>query len=229
MSTVTGQAPARGRLPVARRDRRPALAALALLLVLVGALGSALVSYRSGSRVEVLVARSDIELGQEITASDLTTARVAADGGNTIEADALENFVGTRAVSYIPQGTLLNNLMFSGGDIIPDGGQVVGVVVDITRRTTERLSPGDVVQLVYVSGSSGQQGGAVSAGDSVVKAARVIEVGSGGGSGQLSVSVLVPDRDAGLVADLASANSLALTLLPADAEPVVDLAQQPQE
>ena len=84
------------------------------------------------------------------------------------------------------------------------------------------------MQLVYVSGSSGQQGGAVSAGDSVVKAARVIEVGSGGGSGQLSVSVLVPDRDAGLVADLASANSLALTLLPADAEPVVDLAQ-PEE
>ncbi len=226
MSTVTGPAPTRGRLPVARRDRRPALAALALLLVLVGALGSALVSYRSGSRVEVLVARSDIAVGQEITARDLTTARVAADGGDTIDADAIKNFIGTHAASSIPQGTLLNGKMFLAGEIVPDGAQVVGVVVDITRRTTSRLSPGDVVQLVYVSGSSGQTTGPVSPGDSIVKAARVVDVGSGGGSGQLSVSVLVPDRDAGLVADLASGNSLALTLLPADAKPVVDLAEE---
>ena len=225
MTTVTGQAPARGRLPVARRDRRPALAALALLLVLVGALGSALVAYRSGSREDVLVARRDIQLGQVITAGDLTTARVAADGGDTIDAKAIGNFVGTRATSFVPQGTLLNNRMFSGADIVPAGAQVVGVVVDITRRTTSRLVAGDVVQLVYVSGSGDQQGGAASPGDTIVKAARVVDVGSGGGSGQLSVSVLVPDADAGLVADLASGNSLAMTLLPADTKPVVDLAK----
>ena len=47
-----------------------------------------------------------------------------------------------------------------------------------------------------------------------------------GSSGQLSVSVLVPDQDAGLVADLASGNSLAITLLPADTEPVVDLVRE---
>lgn len=229
MSTVTGQAPTRGRLPVARRDRRPALAALALLLVLVGALGSALVAYRSGSRVEVLVARDDIAVGQVVTAADLTTARVAADGGLTIDAAAIDNFIGTRAASSIPQGTLLNGDMFLGGEIIPRGAQVVGVVVDITRRTTTRIKPDDVVQLVYVSGSGGQQGGPVSPGDSIVKAARVVDVGRGGSSGQLSVSVLVPDRDAGLVADLASANSLALTLLPGDTEPVVDLVEQSGE
>ena len=226
MSTVTGPAPARGRLPVARRDRRPALAALALLLVLVGALGSALVSYRSGSRVEVLVARGDIALGQEITRADLTTARVAADGGDTIDAAAIGNFIGTRAASSIPQGTLLNGRMFLAGDVVPAGAQVVGVVVDITRRTTERLSPGDVVQLVYVSGSGDGQNAAASPGDAVVKAARVVDVGNGGGSGLLSVSVLVPDADAGLVADLASGNSLAMTLLPDDTKPVVDLAQE---
>lgn len=226
MSTVTGQAPTRGRLPVARRDRRPALAALALLLVLVGALGSALVAYRSGSRVEVLVARSDIDPGQEITAADLTTARVAADGGETVDADAIGNFIGTRAVSYVPQGTLVNGDMFSGAPVVPKGAQVVGVVVDITRRTTERLSPNDVVQLVYVSGSGDQQGSAASPGDVIVEAARVAKVGSGGGSGQLSVSVLVPDQDAGLVADLASGNSLALTLLPSDTKPVVDLVRK---
>ena len=228
MTTVTGQAPARGRLPVARRDRRPALAALALLLVLVGALGSALVAYRSGSREDVLVARRDIEVGQLITAADLTTARVAADGGTTVDAAAIKNFIGTHALAYVPQGTLLNGKMFSGASIVPSGAQVVGVVVDITRRTTTRLRPGDIVQLVYVSGSGSgdQQGGAAAPGDTIVKAAKVVAVGSGGGSGQLSVSVLVPDADAGTVADLASGNSLALTLLPAGTKPVVDLAKE---
>ena len=225
MSTVTGQAPARGRLPVARRDRRPALAALALLLVLVGALGSALVAYRSGSRIDVLVARTDIARGQVITAADLTTARVAADGGLTIDASAIDNFIGAYADSSIPQGTLLNGGMFLRGSLVPDGAQLVGVVVDITRRTTERLRPDDVVQLVYVSGNGEGQAAVGSPGDPVVKAARVVKVGNGGGSGLLSVSVLVPDADAGLVADLASSNSLALTLLPADTKPVVDLAE----
>lgn len=223
-TTSSAPAPARGRLPVARRDRRPALAALALLLVLGGALGSALVVYRSGERVEVLVARSEISVGQVVEAGDFTTARVAAEGAAVIDADAVQNFVGTRATTTIPQGTLLNNEMFSGADLYPAGSQVVGVVVDITRRTTERFRPLDVVQLVYVSGSSGQQNGSFSPGDSVVRAARVIDVGNGGGSGQTSVSVLVPDADAGLVADLASGNNLALTLLPRDAKPVVDLA-----
>jgi hypothetical protein len=223
MSTVTGQAPARGRLPVARRDRRPALAALALLLVLVGALGSALVAYRSGSREEVLVARQDIQVGLVITAADLTTARVAADGGDTIDAAAMKNFVGTHSLAYVPQGTLLNRFMFSGEKIVPAGAQVVGVVVDITRRTTERLQAGDIVQLVYVSGSGDQTSSVGSPGDSIVRAAKVVAVGSGGGSGQLRVSVLVPDRDAGLVADLASSNSIAMTLLPLDTKPVVDL------
>jgi Flp pilus assembly protein CpaB len=226
MSTVTGPAPTRGRLPVARRDRRPALAALALLLVLVGALGSALVAYRSGSREDVLVARQDIEIGQLVTAEDLTTARVAADGGATIDAAAIKNFVGTHALTSVPQGTLLNRDMFSGAKVVPAGAQVVGVVVDITRRTTERVAPGDVVQLIYVSGSGDQQGAGLQPGDQVVKAARVVAVGSGGGSGQLSVSVLVPDDTAGSVADLASGNSLAITLLPDDTDPVVDLVKE---
>ena len=225
MSTVTGPAPTRGRLPVARRDRRPALAALALLLVLVGALGSALVAYRSGSREDVLVARQDIAIGQEITAADLTSARVAADGGDLIDAAAAKNFIGTHATTSIPQGTLVNRNMFSGLPVVPAGAQVVGVVVDITRRTTERVAPDDVVQLVYVSGSGDQATGGLQPGEPVVKAARVIAVGSGGGSGQLSVSVLVPDADAGAVADLASGNSLAITELPADTKPVVDLVK----
>ena len=223
----SGTAPGRGRLPAASRDRRPALAALAALLILVGALGSALVAFRSGSRVDVLVARQDIQMGQVITPEDLSVARVAADGGSTIDSAAIDNFLGTYARGPIPQGTLLNNQMFLAvSEVVPKGAQEVGFVVDIGRRTTERPEPGDVVSLIFVSGSGGQPVGNLSPGDVVVEAARVTEVGTGGGSGTTSISVLLRDDDAGTVADLGSANSLAVTVLPSSTEPLVDLATE---
>jgi len=222
-----GTAPGRGRLPAASRDRRPALAALAVLLILVGALGSALVAFRSGSRVDVLVARQDIQMGQLVSREDLSTARVAADGGSTIDSTAIRNFVGTYARGPIPQGTLLNNQMFLAvSEVVPEGAQEVGVVVDAGRRTTDRPEPGDVVSLVFVSGSGGQPVGNLSPGDVVVESARVTEVGSAGGSGATSITVLVSDSDAGTVADLASGNSLAVTVLPSSTEPLVDLATE---
>ncbi len=211
------------RLPVARRDKRPALAALAALLVLVGALGSAWAAFRSGDRVDVLVAAREIPVGAEVVAEDFTEARVAADAGSVVSADAVANFVGTHATARIPQGTLVNRTMFTGGDIVPDGAQLVGVVVDITRRTTQQPEPGDVVRLFYVSGSGGQPVGNLSPGDSVVDAARVVQVGAGGGADSTSVSVLLRDADAGRVADLASAGSIAVAVLAPGTKPAVDL------
>ncbi len=224
MTTLSsGSTGTRGRLPVTRRDRRPALAALAVLLILVGALASALVAFRSGSRVDVLVARQDIQVGQVVTRADFTTARVAADSGLTIDSDAMANFVGTHAASNIPQGTLVNGSMFLAGEVVPKGAQVVGVVVDVTRRTITRPVTGDVVRLIYVSGAGGQPVGNLSPGDTIVEAARVVDTGSGSGSGSSGLSVLVSDDLAGQLADLASSGSVAVTVLPADTKPAVDL------
>lgn len=217
-------ASARGRLPAARRDRRPALAALALLLVLVGALGSALVSYRSGERVDVLVARRDIPVGAQISAEDLGVARVAADDGAVVDAAAKSRFVGSRATGNIPSGTLVNRTMFKVGNIVPSGAQLVGIVVDVTRRTTTVPRGGDVVRLYYVTGKDGQPSGDVAPGDAVVSAARVLQVGAGSGSDSTSVTVLVADAVAGKVAQFAAAGNLALGVLPDDTKPDVDIA-----
>lgn len=223
-TTGTTASRTRGRLPAARRDRRPALAALALLLILGGALGSALLVFRSGDRVDVLVARQDIPVGTIITRGDLTTARVSADGGKTLEAEALDSFIGTQALSTIPAGTLVNNQMFFGGSILPEGAQLVGVVVDITRRTISRPEAGDVVRVYFVSGAGEQTAGDLAPGGTVVEAARVIDTGSGGGSDSMGLSLLVSDDEAGRVADLASSGSLAVSLLPPATEPDVDIA-----
>ncbi len=55
---------------------------IGLLLIVVGALSAALVVYRTGNRVDVLVAARTIPAGHKVTDADFTTTRVAADGGN---------------------------------------------------------------------------------------------------------------------------------------------------
>ena len=118
-TSVRSAASAAGRLPV-QRTRRPTFAALAVLLILVGALASAWLVYRSGNRVDVLVARDDVTVGQVMTAEDFVVARVATDDAPVIVASAIGNFTTgqTRASTNIPAGTLLNRDMFleGGGD-----------------------------------------------------------------------------------------------------------------
>lgn len=221
-ATATRGQTDRGRLPAVRRDRRPALAALALLLVVGGALGSALVAYRSGDRVDVLVAREDIALGQEMTRGDFGVARISGESAHVIDAGAVGNFVGSYATSRIPAGTLLNRDMFKVGDVVPDGAQLVGIVVDQSRRPTQAPRPGDVVALYYVSQAGGHAVGTYAPGDTVVEAALVIQASSTGTSEGTSLTVLVDDRIAGTLAEFAASGSLAVTVLPDSAEPAVD-------
>src|SRR3954454_18587329 len=117
----------RGRLPVAARDKRPALAALALLLILLGALGSALLVFRSGDRESVLAASHDIEFGQVMSRSDFSTVRAAADGAALVPARVVDSYVGSRATSTIPKGALLSPRMFSVKTLVPTSGEGVGI------------------------------------------------------------------------------------------------------
>ena len=213
----------RGRLPAPPRERRPALAVLALLLVVAGALASALVAYRSGDRVDVLVATREIALGEEIGPEDLGIARVAAEGGATIPAEAEQNFVGARATSRIPEDTLLNRTMFLDDDVVPPNGVVVGVVLAPTQRPAEPLAAGDVVRAFRVPRSD-DAGGSGTAGSLVIDAARVVEVQAGAAGGDtVSVSLLVPQQLAPTVVPVAATGEVALARLPLGAKPRIDL------
>jgi SAF domain len=229
----TAPAPTSARLPGPTRERRPALVALGLVLVVAGSLGSALVVHRSGDRVDVLVARRDIAPGQRITAADLGTARVAADGAAVVPAAAAGNFVGTRATTRVPADTLLNRAMFLSGDTVPAGAAVVGVVLGAEQRPTDDLAAGDVVRafLVAPDGSatvSGQPAGTV-----LLDAARVVAAGGPGAgpgvAGEVAtdsgtVSLLVPTGDAAQVVAAAAAGQVALVRLADATTPSVDLA-----
>lgn len=210
----------RGRLPAPVRDRRPALAALALLLVLGGALTSALVAYRSGDRVDVLVARVPIEVGQTVERGDFGIARVAADGAAVIEAAAAVNFIGTSATARIPAGTLLNRSMFlAGSDVVPPNATVVGVVLSTGQRPAVELRSGDVVRVYLVPRDAGS---GVAAGTVLAEAVLVAEAPSAVGSGDTArLSLLVPEGDATALVTAAATGSVAVTRLSPDTEPAV--------
>ena len=219
--TSTGEG--RGRLPAPVRDRRPALAALALLLVLGGALASALIAYRSGGRVDVLVAREDIEVGQVLTEGDFSVARVAADGGATIPAANSTTFAGTTSLGRIPAGTLLNPKMFlAAKDVVPDDAVVVGVVLSASQRPAGELRRGDVVRVFLVPRESGDG----AQGTVLADAVRVAEVAPGAGGDSVRLSLLVPESPATSSASAAATSSIAVTRLSPDTEPAVDFREE---
>ncbi len=226
--------PATGpRLPGPVRERRPALAALGLVLVVAGALGSAVVVHRTGERVDVLVARHDIAPGQLVTATDLRTARVAADGAAVVPAGALQNFVGTHATTRIPADTLVNRTMFLAGGTVPAGAAVVGVVVRPEQRPTTPLVAGDVVRAYLVAADGATTVSGEPAGTVLLEAARVVggsaPDGAAPGAGDVTasgageVSLLVPG-DAAAVVAAAAAGQVALVRLAGATVPSVDLA-----
>jgi SAF domain len=215
------RAPA-NRLPVPSRDRRPALAALALLLIVAGALGAALVVYRSGQRTDVLVAAHEIKPGERVGAGDFTTARVSADAGSIVHASSRAAFVGSFAVTDIPGGTLINNQMFQAARVIPSDGVVVGVTVVGGQRPAAGVTGGDVVRAYFVpksaASSTEPQSGTV-----LALAARVLDARtSDTNSDALTVSLLVNDDQAAELVSASAADAVALAVLPPGTRPEID-------
>ncbi len=166
----------------------------------------------------MLVAREDIELGQRVSAADFGIARVAADGAQTITAEAAANFEGTSASTRIPAGTLLNRSMFLASSIVPDGAVVVGVVLSPAQRPAEDLRSGDVVRVFAVP----RDAGGSSVGSVLEPAVRVAERGPTAGGDVLRLSLLVPEDSAAAIVAAAATNSIAVTRLAADTRPAVD-------
>lgn len=220
MARPTGPNAAGARLPVTKRDRRPALAALALLLIVAGALGSALVAYRSGHRTNVLVAAHDIKLGERVSGDDFSTALVATDSGGVVPSAAEHAFVGSYATTDIPSGTLINNRMFRVGSVMPDDAQVVGVTLQVTQRPATTIAVGDVVR-AYLVPQGGQSSNSAVQGRVLVDAARVVAVASNSTS-TVTASLLVSTDDAPALIAAAAQNAVALAELPSATSPVVD-------
>ncbi|WP_128375971.1 hypothetical protein [Streptomyces cavernae] len=219
------------RLPAPPRERKPALAALAVLLILVGALGATMLVLRVGNRIEAVKVTKEIPIGESITDDNVTSVMVAADDSiDYVPWTQLEAIKAYRAVTTIPRGTVAVGQMFAKTVSLPAGKASVGLALEEGQYPAD-IKSGDTVAAYRVGRSSGSSasnsgtGGSSSSGSStgtdnslIVDDARINTVQEDSdatvSSGNLSLTLLVDQDDAAALAQAAAAGEVAIVLVP---------------
>jgi hypothetical protein len=209
------------RLPSAPRERKPALAALAVLLILVGALGATVLVLRAGDRIEVIEITADVTAGKQIPASAMQSVMVADDSGIDYVKYSQRNLLSNyRASTDIVKGSLLVGPMLSDkSQALPSGKVLVGLSLKAGQYPQD-LAVGDYVaayQVGSTDGSSSNSSGTSGSGGGnalLVQQAKVEAVdapgGDSNGADDLPVSVLVDQSDAAALTAAAAASEVAV-------------------
>ncbi|REE98309.1 hypothetical protein [Thermomonospora umbrina] len=210
LGASTGQ-----RLPVPPRERKPALAALAVLLILGGALTSAYLVIASGQRVSAIVIGAPVAAGQPIPANALREAQIGDTGINFVNWSEHTKVAGSRAaVSLVPGTLLTNDMVTPAGAAAAEGRVVVGLALKPGQLPAADLHSGKRVSVYAVGGTEGGP----RAGTLLSADALVVTVASGGDErlrgDQTMVDVAVPPADAPLLTQAASAGAVAIVLVP---------------
>lgn len=220
-------APAGRRLPSAPRERKPALAALALLLIVGGALSAGFLMLQSSKRVAAIEISRQVGAGQPLPLSAMQRVEVAADSGIQYvpyaEASQVARFY---AGTTIPAGTLLTSGMVVRASAVTGGKDVIGLALK-DGQWPGRLAAGDHVAVFAVasqSSSGSGSGGCPGSGGSVLTHnASVLDIATGSSgnlvgssqTGGADVTIAVNQTDAAAVACNASAGNVAIAVLPA--------------
>ncbi|MGW8380241.1 hypothetical protein [Streptomyces sp. ODS28] len=210
---VAGGSPGGERLPTASRERKPALAALAVLLVLLGALGTTLLVMRAGDREEAIVITKQVPRGQPVPESAIKSVMVAKDEGvNYVRWDQRSQLTKFRAATDLLPGTVMVGGMLSEDRGLNRGQVVVGLSLKAGQYPAG-LRAGDSVA-AYRSSTTGSSGASAGAKEPITDSATVQSVSGGGegvgASGTKTVSVVVNESAA---PDLASASNGGVSLV----------------
>lgn len=227
-SSIPAQPMAGERLPSPPRERKPALAALAVLLILVGALGATMLVLRAGDRIEVVKVTGDIPAGGSVTKANTASVMVAADAGiHYIRWEQLDGLMKLKAINAIPAGVVPVGEMFADETGVAAGQATVGLSLKEGQYPTG-LEAGDFVAAYRVgtttgTGSSTGSSDSSSSGASttlIVDKAKVTYVKPQASSGDvisstnLPVTLTVASTEAAELAQAAAAGQVALVLIP---------------
>jgi hypothetical protein len=199
----------RDRLPRSRRQRRPAVAAVGLMLIVLFATVGAALAVRADHSVAVLALTRDVPAGHVVTSSDLRVAHISGSGVSALAGSSAGTVVGETVTASLPAGTLLSPGMLSHSSSPPNGEQVVAVALK-PGAVPAGVAAGRDVDLVPVVLSTARS----TAVPTSVFRARVLDVMRDTTSGAVVVSVEVDAAAAAQVAQLAASGALAMTLLP---------------
>lgn len=209
--------------PSVRRQRRPLLAVLAGLLILLGAGGGALVFLSVGSTVEAVAARVPVARGELMTAEMFTTVQIAPDQQLAyLTADQLPTLIGLRAAHDVAAGSLVSAAV-GVEQMVPSAGRtVVGMSLPPGAEPAVELLVGDRVRVILTEPAYACAAGettaeatassAVACAVDVVIPGVVVATARDEASGQVSVSVDVAEADAARTAAAAALGRAALVL-----------------
>ena len=212
-------APGGRRLPSAPRERKPALAALAVLLVALGAVAAGLLVINAGHRVAAVEIVQQVGQGQQIPASAIREVEISSDSGlDYVAWQYAGRVAGVYAATQIPAGTLLTEAMTSSTNNLAAGKVEVGLSLK-AGQVPGNLLIGDTVEAFSVGTGSGcgTSANASSTSTDVPIATGTIASLSGSASetgNNAGVTLAVSSADAGTLACYASAGDVAITLMP---------------
>jgi hypothetical protein len=148
--TPRGGSSLRPSVPAPPKRRRPALTALAVLLIVGGAALAGLLAVRMDSREPVLVVSQQISSGQKITADMLESRNVSGDGLGAIPVDQADQIIDKLyARQTIYPGQLLQaDLLRKNAPLESDQAQV-GVPLT-SGKYPPGLRSGDAVRLLRI-------------------------------------------------------------------------------
>jgi hypothetical protein len=214
-------APSARKLPSAPRERKPVLAALALLLIVGGALAAGYLVIQSGKRVAAIEISQRVTVGQRIPLSALEEVQVSSDTGLAYvpwsEASQVTRFY---AATTLPPGTLLTSAMVAKGSNLTAGKDILGLALK-DGQWPPGLAAGDHVAIYAVSNSGSAAagcpgtGGSAVTGNAIVMSVSSAAGGAGSAGGTTAVEVAVSTANAGVVACNAAAGNVAVVVLPA--------------
>jgi len=206
--------PAGRRMPSAPRERKPALAAIAVLLVALSAAGAGFLVNKAGHRVPAIEITQDVGQGQRIPASAIREVQISSDSNLDYVAWQYAGKVATvYAATRIPAGTLLTQAMTSATNNLAAGKVQVGLSLKAGQLPANLLI-GDAVEAFAVGQGSGC-GANTTLSTPIATGTVTSVVGAASSGGNTSaVTLAVPEADAGTLACYASAQDVALTLMP---------------
>ena len=215
-------------MPSTPRERKPALAALAVLLVALGAVAAGYLVINAGHRVGAVEITQQVGQGQRIPASAIKEVEIASNSGiNYVAWQYANRVAGVYAAVQIPAGTLLTSAMTTAANNLAAGKVQVGLSLK-PGQAPGNLLIGQTVEAFGVGtgsgcgataggGGTGGTGGGNGTGPGVPITTGVIAsvFGSTAANGSTAaVTLAVPDADAGVLACYASAGDVAIALTP---------------
>ena len=208
-------APGSRRPPQVARERKPALAALALLLIAGGALGAAYLVLQNGHRVAAIEVTQQLGAGERIPPAALREVDIAVGSGLSYvpwsEAGQVGQFY---AATAIPPGTLLTGSMVARVNGLATGKAVVGLALK-DGQLPDGLQAGDHVNLYQVSDATQSCPG--TPGSTLASDAVVLGIGASPAatsSSSIDLRVALDPSVAGAVACNAANSNVAVVVLP---------------